>query len=155
MPSCRTIVEWVSTPDSLGRSGMMNCALPQSRGTLIFLPDPPGDRRRDGGGVTAYPRNVLWLAGIADMRMGDAMVENVGETEVKSRRSCKLAHVHVAFSRSRTKTINAFPVETATAALPENWNAERKIYANLAFSEISALYKTHLSYSTKTPLKNS
>jgi len=87
--------------------------------------------------------------------MGDAIVENVGEIEVKPQWSCKLVPVRVAFSRSRTKTIKkAFPAETnhccATGKL-----VATKIYVKLVFLEISTLFKTHLSYSTETSLTNS
>lgn len=108
MPSCRTIAEWISTPGFLGRSGMMNARTPAvPRHPYLFAGSPwrPG---RDGEGVTVYIPEKCPVAGIADMRMGDAMVENVGETEVKPRWSCKLAPVCVAFSRHAQKRSTHF-----------------------------------------------
>lgn len=110
----------------------------RSRGTLIFSPvSRDGDRN---GVPEKYPG---WLA--SPIREHGRR-RNVGEAEVKPQRSCELAPVRVAFSRSRTETIKALPVETATA---ENWSAAEWISVKLVLSEVTALFKARLNYSTK------
>ena len=71
------------SPGSLGRSRDDElCATPVVPHTLIFLPDPR-DWESVRGRITTNPRNILWMGGIADTRMDDAIDENVGEIEVK------------------------------------------------------------------------